>query len=119
MICLVLGRLESVYLAKDPKASVNNREPNFTEEQFALFERFENKYGLYVDQDYIVWLQLYHPSSLPEELSSAEGATSNVKSSGLEGEMELSVLSTNHPSKVHQFEIKANLQYNGLGRYLL
>ena len=41
--------------AEDPEASVNNTipEPNFTEEQFALFERFENEYDLYVNQDYI------------------------------------------------------------------
>jgi len=85
--------------AEDPEASVNNTipEPNFTEEQFAFFERFENVYDLYVDQDYVAWLWLYHPNSLPEQLSSAESATSNVKSSGLEGEMELSVLSHESP----------------------
>ena len=59
-----------------------------------LFERrFENGYDLYVDPDYVAWLRLYHPSSIPEELSSAEGATSSIKSSVLEGEMELSLLS--------------------------
>ena len=47
--------------------------------------------------DYVVWLWLYHPSSLSEELSSAEGATSSVKSSGLEGEMELSSVSQKSP----------------------
>ena len=60
-----------------------------------MFEnRFENGYDLYVDPDYNAWLRIYHPSSLPEELS---GATPNVKSSGLEGEMELGSLSQNSP----------------------
>ena len=51
----------------------------------------------YVDPDYVAWQRLYHPSSLPEELSSAEGATSSVKSSRLEEEMELSSLSQKSP----------------------
>ena len=66
--------------------------------QILLFEkRFENRYDLYVDPDYVAWLRFYHPSSLPKELLSTEGATSSVKSIGLEGEMELSSLSQKSP----------------------
>ena len=41
----------------------------FSAEQFELFNhRYENGYNLYNDQDYVAWLQQYHPDSLPDDL---------------------------------------------------
>ena len=103
-LCVVCLKKDKTILchaeAEHSEVTVNNTipEPNFTVEQILLFKkRFENGYDLYVDPDYVAWLRLYHPSSLPEELSSAEGATSSVKSSRLEEEMELSSLSQKSP----------------------
>ena len=43
--------------------------PVFSAEQFELFNhRYENGYNLYNDQDYVAWLQQYHPDSLPDDL---------------------------------------------------
>lgn len=45
------------------------RTQSFTEEQLALFEhRYENGYNLYIDEDYVSWLQHNHPESLPDDL---------------------------------------------------
>ena len=41
----------------------------FSAEQLDLFEkRYENGYNIYVEQDYVSWLQLYHPVSLPDDV---------------------------------------------------
>ena len=43
--------------------------PSFSEEQLALFERrFDNGYNLYMDSDYVTWLKIHHPESLPGDL---------------------------------------------------
>ena len=39
----------------------------FTEFEEELFQtRYENGYDLFIDPNYISWLQLHHPESLPE-----------------------------------------------------
>ena len=41
----------------------------FSAEQFELFNhRYDNGYNLYNNQDYVAWLQQYHPDSLPDDL---------------------------------------------------
>ena len=42
---------------------------SLNEEQLALFkQRFKNGYNLYMDSDYVTWLHIHHPESLPEDL---------------------------------------------------
>lgn len=41
----------------------------FGSELFQL--RYENGYDLFIDPNYVSWLQLHHPESLPEHLSSS------------------------------------------------
>ena len=49
---------------------------SFTDKQITTFqERYENGYDLILDKDYIRWLTLYHPDSLPQHanfISSSE-----------------------------------------------
>ena len=42
----------------------------FTELEEELFQtRYENGYDLFIDPNYVSWLQLHHPESLPEHVS--------------------------------------------------
>ena len=44
----------------------------FTELEEELFQtRYENGYDLFIDPNYVSWLQLHHPESLQEHLSSS------------------------------------------------
>ena len=44
----------------------------FTELEEELFQtRYKNGYDLFIDPNYVSWLQLHHPESLPEHLSSS------------------------------------------------
>lgn len=46
-------------------------QPQISRERIELFEeRYENGYNLYIDQDYVKWMQFYHPEDLPEDLIS-------------------------------------------------
>ena len=43
----------------------------FTDEQLKLFQRrYEERYNIYIDMDYVRWLELYHPETLPDDRSS-------------------------------------------------
>ena len=43
---------------------------SFTAEQVAKFERcVENNYDIFIDQDFVAWLRLYHPHYLPRDLA--------------------------------------------------
>ena len=58
---------------------VLDKHPSFTEEQINLFEsRLANGYDLFMDSDYVTWLQQNHPHSLPDQLR--VGATVNLHS---------------------------------------
>ena len=58
--------------------------PTFTSRQLELFQtRFEEGYNIYDDQDYVVWLDLNHPESLPSDrhsLSSTDTVNSVLDS---------------------------------------
>ena len=42
---------------------------SFTDEQIAQFEcRIENDYDIFIDEDFVAWLRLYHPHYLPSDL---------------------------------------------------
>ena len=50
---------------EDESAS-SSPEDQFTPEQLKLFEeRFQNDYDIYTDNDYVAWLQEFHPDSVP------------------------------------------------------
>ena len=55
---------------------------SFSDDKLALFQRrFESGYDLFIDQDYVTWLQENHPDNLPDEL--------RVPGSGLGGGADL------------------------------
>ena len=55
---------------------------SFSDDKLALFQRrFESGYDLFIDQDYVAWLQENHPDNLPDEL--------RVPGSGLGGGADL------------------------------
>ena len=48
----------------------------FTKLEEELFQlRYENGYNFFIDPNYVSWLQLHHPESLPEHLSSSWNMT--------------------------------------------
>ena len=49
----------------------------------AVFERrYANGYNLYIDQDYVTWLQENHPESLPDDLQVSGSDVSGMEGGG-------------------------------------
>ena len=64
--------------------------PCFSEEQIHLFQiRFENGYNLFIDKDYVAWVNIHHPDFLP----STSGDTS-ISTISDEVEVEQACIST-------------------------
>ena len=68
--------LSSVHTGSNQVGHVTSLKDTFSEEQVILFEnRFKEGYNLFIDQDYVHWLELHHPEALPPDrydLTSAE-----------------------------------------------
>ena len=53
-----------------------------SKEQLELFERrYENGYDVYEEEDYVTWLQIHHPASLPDDLKKHNSDTASIVSS--------------------------------------
>ena len=57
---------EPPMLAKLQEETPIPPKPFFSEEQIHLFQtRFENGYNLFIDKDYVAWVNIHHPEFLP------------------------------------------------------
>ena len=53
-----------------------------SKEQLELFKRrYENGYDVYEEEDYVTWLQIHHPASLPDDLKKHNSDTASIVSS--------------------------------------
>ena len=81
---------EAPMLAKFQEETPIPPKPFFSEEQIHLFQtRFENGYNLFIDKDYVAWVNIHHPEFLP----STSGDTS-ISTISDEVEVEQACIST-------------------------
>ena len=86
-----------------PSAHSTIPDITFTEEQIAQFQlRYDNGYDLYIDQDYVTWLQLHHPDSLPVELSAAGKNAESTFSESQEGTSSYALVNQSSPIRGHE-----------------
>ena len=55
-----------------PSSGDSNLSSKFTPQQIELFNtRFSEGYNVYVDQEYVAWLQLTHPEVVPQDITTS------------------------------------------------
>ena len=95
------------------KSGVTNG-TSFTDEQLELFEKcLEEEYDLFVDADYVRWLEMHHPETLPPDRYTLTSANDDVATSIVE---EFTYIPPETPVTITDGEVVTPKQTGSSGR---